>query len=268
MDNAALLDVALESAHAASEIALQGWKQLERIEILPKGTGDVVTTTDFAAEAAAIARIRSAYPDHAILSEEAGADGAHSDYLWVIDPIDGSVNFSHGLPDFGVSVACLYRLQPVVGVIVEPVRGNTYTAAHGVGAWLNRSRIHVSACAELKHALIGTVFPKPGAPVMDTYLPALHAALNTAQGVRRSGSMVLDLARVASGQLDGFWQVGMRPWDLAAGSLLIAEAGGRLDLRGTQNLSSILDAVSCVAAGPNLFEELVRLLDGFDRPCQ
>lgn len=266
MDHAALLDVALASAHAASEIALQGWQQLERIEIQSKGAGDVVTSTDYAAEAAAIARIRHACPDHAILSEEAGADGAHSDYLWVIDPIDGSVNFSHGLSDFGVSVACLYRLQPVVGVVVEPARGHTYSAARGAGAWRNGRRLQVSACADLQHALIGTVFPNPGAPFMETYLPALHAALDTAQGVRRSGSMVLDLARVASGQLDGFWQAGMKPWDLAAGSLLIEEAGGRFDLRGTRGTSSILDATSCVAAGPRLFEALDRLLDGFDRP--
>jgi len=264
MDHSALLAVALESARAASEVALQGWRQRERIEILGNRTGDIVTTIDYAAEAAAIGTIRSACPDHAILSEEAGADGVHPDYLWVIDPIDGSVNFAHGLADFAVSVACLYRLQPMVGVIIDPVRGDTYSAVRGIGARRNGSPIHVSVCSELKQALLGTVFPKPGAPAMETYLPALHAALNTAQGVRRSGSMVLDLARVASGQLDGFWQVGMKPWDLAAGSLLIEEAGGRVDLRGTQGVSSILDASSCIAANPGLIEALGRLLYGFD----
>lgn len=266
MDLSALLAVAVESAHAAAEIALRSWRQLGDVDVLSKGSGDLVTSTDYAAEAAAIGKIRSVYPDHSILSEEAGADDLRSAYLWVIDPIDGSVNFAHGLADFAVSVACLYRLQPVVGVIVEPVAGNVYSAVRGAGASCNGRTIHISACTDLKQALLGTVFPKPGAPIMETYLPALHAALNTAQGVRRSGSMVLDLARVASGQLDGFWQVGMKPWDLAAGNLLIEEAGGRLDLRGTRHTPSILDATSCVAAGPNLFEALDHLLAGFDHP--
>lgn len=265
MDHSALLAVALESARAASEVALQGWAQRDRIEISAKGAGDVVTAIDYAAEAAAIGVIRRTCPAHAILSEEAGSDGVRSDYLWLIDPIDGSVNFAHGLADFGVSVACLYRSLPVAGVIIEPVRGHTYSAVRGAGAWRNGSRIHVSMCGDLKQALLGTVFPKPGAAAMETYLPALHAALNVAQGVRRSGSMVLDLARVASGQLDGFWQVGMKAWDLAAGSLLIEEAGGRLDLRGTQGMASILDASGCIAAGPGLIEALGRLLGGFDR---
>ncbi|TVT52186.1 MAG: inositol monophosphatase [Azoarcus sp. PHD] len=266
-DGERLLAVARDAAGAASRIAHQGWLQRDSIEVADKGAGDVVTSIDLAAETAAIGIIRSECPDHAILSEEAGGDGVESDYLWVIDPIDGSVNFAHGLADFAVSVACLHRGQALVGVIVDPVRGDTYSAIRHGGAWRNGSPIRVSSCSALKYALLGTVFPKPGAPAMAGYLPALGAALNTAQGVRRSGSMVLDLARVASGQLDGFWQVGMKAWDLAAGSLMIEEAGGRLDLRGAQNTgptASVLDTRSCIAAAPDLLEALARLLDGFD----
>lgn len=259
MEPSALLDAALASARAASEIALRGWTQGARVDVQSKGAGDVVTVTDLAAETAAIAQIRARFPDHAILSEEAGADGTRSDFLWVIDPIDGSVNFAHGLPDFAVSVACLHRLQPLIGIIIEPARAISYTAVRGAGALRNGEQMRVSSCAELRQALLGTVFPKPGAATMAAYLPALHAALDTAQGVRRSGSMVLDLARLAGGQLDGFWQVGMKAWDLAAGSLLIEEAGGRIHLRNAAGTSSILEATSCVAAGPALFEALARI---------
>ncbi|MGE0013116.1 MAG: inositol monophosphatase [Azoarcus sp.] len=260
-DGKRLLTVALDAARAASELARRGWLQRDSIKVADKGAGDVVTSIDLAAEAAAIHIIRKACPDHAILSEEAGGDGVESDYLWVIDPIDGSVNFAHGLADFAVSVACLHRGEALVGVIIDPMRGDTYSAIRDGGAWRNGNRLHASTCRELKHALLGTVFPKPGAATMTAYLPALGAALNTAQGVRRSGSMVLDLARVASGQLDGFWQVGMKAWDLAAGSLMIEEAGGQLDLRGA---ASVLDTRSCIAAPPELLGALARLLEGFD----
>ncbi len=257
-----LLAVALEAAERAGEQVECGWRQRDSIEVACKGAGDLVTSVDFAAETAAVDVILRACPGHAILSEEAGTRTGRSAYLWVIDPLDGSVNFAHGVPHCAVSIACLYAGEPVVAVIADPLRNETWTAMRGCGAWQANTALRVSSCDRIGEALLATVFPKPHDPRMSAYMPALHAALLAAQGVRRSGSMVLDLAYLASGRMDGFWQAGMRAWDLAAGHLLIEEAGGRMILLGEPE-ATILDAEACVAASPGLITALAQMLGDF-----
>ncbi len=255
---AELLDTALQSAAAAAQEILGGWQDRAGLQVADKGPGDLVTSVDRAAEAAAIAVIRAARPEDALLAEESGATG-ESDFLWVIDPLDGSVNFAHGLPHFAVSVACLHKGRPVVGVIIDPMRAETFSAIRRGGAFLNGSPIRVSSCTRLDQALLGTVFPKPRSPLMTGYLPGLTSALTAAQGVRRSGAMVLDLAYVASARIDGFWQAGMKAWDMAAGCLLVEEAGGSIAFDGGAT-TSLLDARGCIAAPPGLLEQLKALV--------
>lgn len=259
-----LLAAARASAASASEIISQGWKDRAVLKVHEKGAGDLVTSIDHAAEAAAIGVIRDSFPQHAILAEESGQSG-HSDYLWVIDPLDGSVNFAHGLPHFAVSIACLIRGTPVAGVIVDPLRGEVFSARRGGGAWLDDKRLAVSDCNDLQRALLATVFPKPGSALLTTYTPGLVRALNCARGVRRSGSMVLDLAYLASGRIDGFWQTGMKAWDLAAGTLLVEEAGGLVELSGGA-APTILSASACIAAPPDLITALRQLVTPREAP--
>lgn len=255
---AMLLNIALHSAAAAAREIVSGWEDRASLQVADKGPGDLVTSVDRAAEAAAIGSIRAARADDAILAEESGATG-ESDFLWVIDPLDGTVNFAHGLPHFAVSVACLHKGKPVVGVIIDPMRAETFSAIYRGGAFLNGHPIRVSSCARLDQALVSTVFPKPRSSLMTDYLPGLTAVLAEAQGVRRSGSMVLDLACVASGRVDAFWQVGMKAWDMAAGCLLVQEAGGTIALDGGAT-TSLLDARGCIAAPAGLVAQLAPLV--------
>lgn len=256
--HATLLNVALRSAAAAAREIVSGWQDRANLQVADKGPGDLVTSVDRAAEAAAIGSIHSARPEDAILAEESGATG-ESDFLWVIDPLDGSVNFAHGLPHFAVSVACLYKREPIIGVIIDPLRGETFSAIRNGGAFLGDRPLRVSSCTRLDQALVSTVFPKPRSPLMNDYLPGLNAVLSEAQGVRRSGSMVLDLAYVASGRVDGFWQVGMKAWDMAAGCLLVREAGGTIVLYDGVT-TSLLDARGCIAAPAGLVAQLAPLV--------
>ena len=263
-----LLTVALQAASAAADEVMRGWHNRASIAVADKGMGDLVTTTDRSAEALAIAAIRTHRPDDAILAEESGvsAGGEHNEWLWVIDPLDGTVNFAHGLPHFAISVACLQNEKPVVGVIIDPVRGEIFRAVRNAGAFLNDRPIRVSRCNDLQQALLGTVFPKPRSAQMGAYVPGLIRGLTEAQGLRRSGSMVLDLAYVASGRLDGFWQTGMKAWDMAAGCLLIEEAGGIVMLDGDAHVS-VLEASGCIAANPSLIER-IRTLSSRDCTVQ
>ena len=250
----ALLDIALDAAEAAAHAVVDGWARREDIEIQAKGAHDLTTSVDLAAEAAALAVIRSARPDDAILAEESGQAGS-ADQLWVIDPLDGPLNFSRGIPHCAVSVACLFRGEPQVAVIIDPLRSETFPAVRGGGARLDQTPLRVSPCAQLSGALVATVFPKQPERVAPQ-LPVIVRALEAGIALRRSGSMVLDLAYVAAGRFDGFWQAGMHPWDMAAGALLVTEAGGRM--RFAQG-DGVLDARACVAAGASLIDSLTAL---------
>jgi len=224
-----------------------------------KRANDFVTEVDRAAEAAIIQAIHAAYPEHAILGEETGAiDGGKQEYRWIIDPLDGTTNFIHGFPQYCVSIGIEHRGALAHGVVYDPIRDELFTASKGNGAFLNDRRIRVSKCSRLGDALVGTGFPFKELTRVDLYLKQLRQLMEKSSGVRRAGAAALDLAYVACGRLDGFWELGLLPWDMAAGALLIQEAGGLVgDLEGEQ---SFLESGDVCAAAPKLFPALLQAL--------
>lgn len=234
-----LVNIAVRAARRAGEIIIRGMNRLHRLEIRAKGQNDFVTEIDLAAERDIIETIRKHYPDHGVLAEESGElDGARgeSEFVWIIDPLDGTTNFLHGFPQFAVSIAVARRGRVEHGVIYDPLRQELFTTSRGEGAQLDGRRIRVSSHVGLEGALIGTGFPyRSNVRWLDHYMAMLKTVMQRTAGIRRPGSAALDLAYVAAGRLDGFWEFGLAPWDTAAGTLLITEAGGLVStLRGTE----------------------------------
>lgn len=226
------LNIAIRAARNAGRILLRYLERTDAIAVTSKSRNDFVSEVDRSAEAAIIQELRSKFPDHAILAEESGAQG-RSEFLWVIDPLDGTTNYLHGFPQFAVSIALTYRGQLDQAVVYDPLREEMFTASRGRGAQLNDRKLRVTARPELEGALIGTGFPFRDHRHLDAYLGMLKAMMQDAAGIRRPGSAALDLAYVAAGRLDGFWELGLAEWDFAAGALLIMEAGGTVsDLAG------------------------------------
>ena len=234
------------AAGARLEVA---WGQSQVIE--HKGAIDIVTETDREIEALVTETLRRAFPDHLIVAEEASAGSVlqpppEDRYVWYVDPLDGTTNFAHTHPHFALSLALARGREVLLGVVHDPVRHETFWARRGGGATLNRQPIHVSAVNELEQALVGTGFPYDRREYLDFYLGFLADVMRRAQGVRRAGSAALDLCYVACGRLDGFWEWKLKPGDMAAGALIVAEAGGTLSdfsggplaLFGTQTLAS------------------------------
>lgn len=221
-----MLNTAIRAARDAGRVIS---RQMERVRDLPvdtKGRNDFVTEVDHNAEAAIIQVLRKAYPHHGILAEESGQHGHHDDFLWIIDPLDGTTNFIHGFPQFAVSIALQYRGKLDQAVVYDPLKNELFSASRGVGAQLDGKRIHVSRQTKLDGALLGTGFPFKELENLDHYLETFRALISRTAGIRRAGAAALDLAYVACGRLDGFWEFGLKPWDMAAGALLIEEAGG------------------------------------------
>jgi myo-inositol-1(or 4)-monophosphatase len=223
-----LLNIAIGAARRAGDVIVRSLDRVGALVVSEKGRNDFVSEVDRAAEQAVIAAIHKAYPTHGILAEESGAH-AGDDYTWVIDPLDGTTNFLHGFPQFAVSVACRHRGRAEVAVVLDPTRGELFTAERGAGTILDGRRLRVSQRPGLEGALIGTGFPyRENKKWLKPYLAMLERVMDATAGVRRPGAAALDLAYVAAGRLDGFWEVGLSPWDTAAGNLLITEAGGRV----------------------------------------
>ncbi|MGG6293075.1 inositol monophosphatase family protein [Leptolyngbya sp. AN02str] len=222
------LDIATEAALAAGSVILQHYGNLEAIE--EKGrSGNLVTEADHAAEAEVLSRLRRHFPEHAILAEETGASGLDSsEYLWAVDPLDGTTNYAHGFPFFAVSIGLLIHGEPQVGVIYNPYYNELFRAAKGLGATRNRQPIHVSTTADLEHSLLTTGFAYDRCSTPDNNYAEFCHLTHLTQGVRRGGAASLDLAFVACGRVDGFWERGLSPWDMAAGIVLIREAGGQV----------------------------------------
>jgi len=221
----AALNVAIQAARKAGSLILQYRRQMESIPVEKKARHDYVTEVDRQAERTIIAEIRRHHPDHAFLGEEEGRKG-DGDYLWIIDPLDGTSNYLHGIPHYAVSIALAVKGQLEVGVIYDPIRDELYTAMRGEGAFLNSVRIRVSQRLGLDGALLATGFPFRKRRLIEPYFGMFRDLFDQVEDIRRAGTASLDLAWVAAGRLDGFWELGLKPWDVAAGGLLVGEAGG------------------------------------------
>jgi myo-inositol-1(or 4)-monophosphatase len=233
-----LLNIAIRAARRAGEVIVRGMNRVHRLDIREKGQNDFVSEIDTQAEMEIIQTVRKSYPDHAFLAEESGASGgsADSEFVWIIDPLDGTTNFLHGFPQFAVSIGVQRRGRMEHGVVYDPLRQELFTTSRGEGAQLDGRRIRVTAQIGLERALIGTGFPyRANLHWIDNYMGMFKAVTQATAGIRRPGSAALDLAYVAAGRLDGFWELGLSPWDTAAGMLLITEAGGLVTtLRGEE----------------------------------
>lgn len=252
----------IKAARRASQVINRASNDIEHLKITAKQHNDFVTEVDRAAETAIIDVLREAYPEYGILAEEsgraAGTDAA-SDYQWIIDPLDGTTNFLHGFPQYAVSIALAYKGQLNQALVYDTLRNEMFTASKGGGAFLNERRIRVSKCLGLDSALLGTGFPFRNFEHLNGYMATFKDLTQRSQGIRRTGSAALDLAYVASGRLDGFWEFGLLPWDMAAGCLLITEAGGLVgDLGGGDDY---LKTNNLVAGTPKVFAQLLQLID-------
>jgi myo-inositol-1(or 4)-monophosphatase len=225
LDLDAALCVALDAVKAGCAVLARGRARLSRLRATTKSPGDITTEIDRRSEAAIFSRIRDTYPEHAFLGEESGRTG-DTRCRWIVDPLDGTVNYVHAIPYFAVSAALEIDGVPVVGVVADPSRREFFTAIRGGGAFCNGKRLGVSQRTGLSEAVVGTVVPPPHWAGMDGYLKQFCAVARHAAGVRRAGAAALDLAYVAAGRLDGFFVVSLKRWDIAAGALLVAEAGG------------------------------------------
>ena len=250
-----MLNIAVRAARAAGDVILRNIDKLDRLKVETKSQNDFVTQVDYKAEELIIENIHQAYPDHSILAEESGqSDHPDSDYQWIIDPLDGTTNFLHGFPQFAVSIALKHKNRLEVAVVFDPLKNELFTAARGEGAQLNNRRIRVSQQKGLNGSLVGTGFPFKHPQHLDTYLATFKAVHPQTAGIRRAGSAALDLAYVAAGRLDGFWELGLNPWDMAAGALLIREAGGIVtDFSGEGNY---LQTGNVVAAASKTYQPL------------
>lgn len=258
-----MVNIAVRAARRAGELMIRHLNQLESLQIAEKGRNDFVSQIDHAAEEAIIEVVKDHYPDHAILAEESGASGQH-EFTWIIDPLDGTTNYLHGFPVFAVSIAVMQGNELQHAVVYDPMRQEIFTASRGQGAQLDGRRIRVGRRSGLKHALIATGFPyRVDERQIDRYLGMLRAVMIETAGVRRPGSAALDLCYVAAGRVDGFWELGLKKWDVAAGALIIREAGGRVsDFDGTDGY---LESGNIVAGSPKVYAALSKLLTPYTR---
>ena len=250
-----MLNIAVRAARRAGSIINRAALGGDALVVKTKRANDFVTQVDRAAEEAIIEIVRKAYPDHGFVAEESGTSGQDAEYRWIIDPLDGTTNFIHGFPQYGVSIGIEHRGALAHAVVYDPSRNELFTASKGRGAFLNDRRVRVSKCARLQDALVGTGFPFKELTRVDLYLRQLKTLMAGSSGVRRAGAAALDLAYVACGRLDAFWELGLAPWDMAAGALLIQEAGGLVgDLEGE---AGFMESGDICAATPKVFPALL-----------
>ncbi len=249
-----MLNTAVKAARRAGRVIMRHANQLERLTIESKGRNDFVSQVDRDAEYEIIEVLRRAYPDHAILAEETGRQGK-GDYLWIIDPLDGTTNYLHGYPQYAVSIGLHYQDKPYQAVVFDPLKNELFTASRGAGAQINDRRMRVSGASSLEAALLATGFPYKNMDHLEVWIGTFRSLIPRVSGVRRAGSAALDLAHVACGRLDGFWEFGLNPWDLSAGCLLIEEAGGLVsDFCGGKHH---VDKGHVIAGSPKVYSEML-----------
>jgi myo-inositol-1(or 4)-monophosphatase len=260
-----MINVAIKAARAAGSIINRAALDVESVRISQKQVNDFVTEVDQAAEQIIIETLLTAYPGHGILAEESGnAHGAKdSDYVWIIDPLDGTTNFIHGFPVYCVSIALAVNGKIEQAVVYDPSRNDLFTATKGRGAFLNDRRIRVSKRTRLQECLISTGFPFRPGDNFKNYLNMMADVMQRTAGLRRPGAAALDLAYVAAGFTDGFFETGLKPWDAAAGSLLVTEAGGLIG--NFTGESDFLDQQECMAGNPRIYGQLVPLLSKYSK---
>lgn len=253
----AILNIAIRAARKAGDIIARSCDQVDQLKIMEKSENDFVSEVDQDAERAIIATIQKAFPEHSILAEESGSHSG-DETLWIIDPLDGTTNFLYGFPQFAVSIAVQVKGKLEHAVVYDPIKQDLFTASRGEGAQLNGKRIRVNKRKSLKGALLGTGIPFKNMDILDGYLDMMRELIPGTAGIRRAGSAALDLAYVAAGRLDGFWEYELNQWDMAAGLLLVQEAGGITgDFQGSVNSMKTGDVI---AANPKLFKQMAIII--------
>ena len=260
-----MLNVAVKAARAAGAIINRAALDVEAVRISQKQVNDFVTEVDHASEQAIIENLLTAYPDHGILAEESGSQhgNPNADHIWIIDPLDGTTNFIHGFPVYCVSIALQVRGKLEQAVVYDPTRNDLFTATKGRGAFMNERRIRVSKRVRLDECLLSTGFPFRAEDDFDKYLRLMGDMMQRTAGLRRPGAAALDLAHVAAGFTDGFFEIGLQAWDMAAGALLVTEAGGLVgNFTGESNY---IDQKECMAANPRIYAQMVPLLHKYSK---
>ncbi len=253
-----MLNIAIRAARVAGDVIIRQIDHVQDLPVTKKSRNDFVTEVDKHAEIAIIDTLRNSCPNHAFLAEESGQQG-DSPYLWIIDPLDGTTNYLHGFPQYAVSIALQHKGELIQAIVYDPLRQELFTASRGEGAMLNNRRIRVSKQKSLEGALLGTGFPFKEQERLDEYLESFKALFPMTAGIRRAGAASLDLAYVACGRLDGFWEFGLKPWDMAAGALLIKEAGGMISgICGNENY---METGNIVAATPEIFDMMTKKIN-------
>ena len=253
-----MLNIAVRAARVAGNIIVRGFENLDELDTQSKGANDYVTKIDKEAENAIISKIKQSYPDHAFYGEESGKQGEDETFTWLIDPLDGTTNFIRGLPHFCVSIALLHKGRLDQAVVFDPIRSELFTASKGTGAQLNGYRIRASKRKDLQQSVLATAFPFKQKDNTATFLHQFSEIFAKCGDVRRSGSAALDMAYVAAGRVDGYWEKGVQPWDVAAGELLVRESGGLVtDFTGNNDP---LYRGEIVAGAPRVVQHLVKHL--------
>ena len=260
-----MLNIAIKAARAAGSIINRAALDVESVRVSQKMENDFVTEVDQASENTIIETLLNAYPDHGILAEESGRThgNPNAEHVWIIDPLDGTTNFIHGFPFYCVSIALQSRGRLEQAVVFDPTRNDLFTSTRGRGAFLNDRRLRVSKRIRLKECLISTGFPFRDGDDFNAYLSMMSQVMTRTAGLRRPGAAALDLAYVAAGFSDGFFETGLHPWDMAAGALLITEAGGLVG--NFTGEADFLQQRECLAASPKIYGQLVTLLQPYSK---
>jgi myo-inositol-1(or 4)-monophosphatase len=254
-----MVNVALRAGRRAGQVIVRAMDRVDTLRIEEKQQNDLVSEVDRNAESIIVETLSQAFPDHGIIGEEGGESASGKENVWIIDPLDGTTNFLYGIPHFCISIGMLHQGRLEHAVVIDPVRNEEFVASRGQGAQLNGKRLRVSRRAHLSESLLATGFPfRDNKSHMDAYMGMLREFAESTRGIRRAGAAALDLAYVAAGRYDGYWELGLKPWDLTAGALLVRESGGLVsDIAGGEQF---LETGNIVAGSPKVFKAMLQKL--------